>query len=173
MMNKKILQIILFVAVIIIWGLVLYKYFQGEPESEVAWNTPTIHSRINRSGENENAPLKLSYSDPFLKEGSGSKNNTTQTQNRISPPATNKKKTEIRTDPGQGNQIKWLDLTYKGSIQNKNNAEQIAIVSLNNTEKIVQEGDLILDYRVIKITNESILMEHPEGQTKEYKASGK
>jgi len=164
-MNKKVIQAILIVGVLCVWGLVGYRLLKSN-DSESAYSLPATslvyskQSQVNEVDKN----LALNYDDPFLRQTAIRVRNTTQ----ILP---DKSANKLKVKPVDSQSVKevWPDLIYKGLISNKKNSSQLAIVSISGTEKIVSVGSQFNDFEVKSISIDEIALSSHCGSTRVYK----
>jgi len=163
-MNKKVIQAILIVGVLCVWGLVGYRLLKSN-DIESAYSLPatslvyTKPSQVNEKHKN----LALNYSDPFLRQ--------TAIRTKIAPPVSTKKsENKPKAKPVEPQPAKevWPDLVYKGLISNKKNSSQLAIVSISGTEKIVSIGSMISDFEVTSISGDEIVLSSHSSSTRVY-----
>lgn len=136
--------------VILVWGIVFYQifsYFFSAP-TFVTEKTETI---LNVDEiKQDTFSIIANYRDPFLGENSSinlpkittsSKSTSTKTQKPAEPKPLEKP---------------WPIITYKGMIKNNNSEKKVCIISIDNKEQLVKEGDDINGVKITMIKKESV-----------------
>lgn len=163
-MNKKVIQAILIVGVLCVWGLVGYRLLKSnDVESTYSLHeTSLVYSKQLQDHE-EQKNLALNYADPFLRQ--------TAIRVRNTPAFLNVKsehKPKVKPVEPQPMKEVWPDLVYKGLISNKKNSSQLAIVSISGAEKILSIGSLVNDFEVKSISIDEIVLSSHSGSTRVY-----
>ncbi|MBN1462688.1 MAG: hypothetical protein JXQ69_09370 [Paludibacteraceae bacterium] len=155
-MNSKFTRISLFVAAIVVWGLIIYKI-------TISFSTDhnqKIISKLLPISPNRQMPdtfcLMLNYPDPFLGGGFETKKEIIP---RPSTRITSVPKTEVSSIP-------MPQVKYYGLITNKKTQKLVAIINIAGKQYLAKEGNVINDVTLLKMTNDSILIAHE--QTKKW-----
>lgn len=150
-MNKRQINILLLVAVVGIWGYVVYSKFVG-PTVDNEQNLDSISvQRRERIVKKDSFVLKANYRDPFLGK-------TIKTRPKIvANPNPSKTKIHIKKTPDAP--ISWPTIRYYGLIQNtsKTNAGT-GLVSINGKSHKIKKKSQIKDITVITINRDSITL---------------
>lgn len=148
MKSKKTLYILI-PAVIIIWGLIMWKVFDFTSESKV--NTlPTYQKASIDTIMNTPYSLSLNYHDPFLKLTSISKTTTSKKNNNIR---------EVIID----RVVKSIippKLNYYGLIQC--GSTNTALLEINNQKLLLKQNEAFNEVKIIKFNNDSIWLSYQE-----------
>jgi len=147
--NKKVLYI-LFPAVILIWGIVIYKIvdtFSDEPES-VKTSLKFVKTQFAEV-QRDTFSLMPITKDPFL----GIR--YTKTQN-ITKQKIFRNKSEIE----------WPEVAYLGLVSGTEKREKIYIIQINEEQYLLETGDIVGDIKLISGNSRSVKLSY-KGQ-KEY-----
>ena len=145
MKNKKSVYILLPV-VVIIWGTLLCKIFQGRGISHDLSIQTTI-KRENSSEEKarENIELSYNYKDPFLKTST---------------------KTESVTDNNSQHEqpyynagYMWAEIEYSGIIKTNDKQNMTGLLNINGKKHLLRTGSEVDGIKVIYIHPDSIYLE--------------
>jgi hypothetical protein len=158
MKNKK-FTYLLGAAVLIVWGLILYRVFGAMGDNEP--DEPAISAPLKKEAYNDYAiprdttHLLLNYRDPFgmvaAKDTTSHKHNPTgpaQAAQHVAAPAMN-----------------WDFIRYVGYIRNPDSKKLVAMVHLNGTELMMSEGESSGSLKLIKNLRDSIRVNY-QGKTK-------
>jgi hypothetical protein len=158
MKNKK-STYLLAAAVLIVWGLILYRVFGAMGDNEP--DEPSISAPLKKEAYNDYAiprdttHLLLNYRDPFgmvaAKDTTSHKHNPAgpaQAAQHIAAPAMN-----------------WDFIRYVGYIRNPDSKKLVAMVHLNGTELMMSEGESNGSLKLIKNLRDSIRVNY-QGKTK-------
>jgi hypothetical protein len=140
MKNKKLTYFVLFPAVIIIWGIIIYKI--TNKDDDFKGNNVYSNTRKKEKTEIKNEVYELinDYSDPFFHELS----QTTKAESSDTPEAV---KPRIEK--------KWPAIRFDGYIVNGNKIK--CHLTINSEDKILQVHEKIMDdYIVSAITPDSV-----------------
>jgi hypothetical protein len=116
--------------------------------SEASALPPPVHEKkLSRE------KLILGYTDPFLKNDAPASNSN----EKYSLPATSKiikeKKIIEKSKPDS-----WPAVKFYGLVRNTTSNKMVAIISINNKQKKMTNGDITEDVKLEKITRDSILV---------------
>ena len=160
-------RIILGVALVAIWGLVIYRVVDAMKGKDVP-NIAPITYWIDSTNTNlkETFQLHLGYNDPFLKTVSlgmdysiNNENNESQVEITSETPSTevSGQATSIANLlPQTPQKIQFPKIEYIGFIANKQNGKSLAIMKHNNKTYRVRFGDKIAKCSVISIERDSV-----------------
>ena len=148
MKNKKQIYVLL-PTVALVWGIIIYKIITGASPDHPDYQHPgmvkagaAITTKVI-----EPYTLSLNYDDPF---GKIQRPVTKKPAGKKISPA---KKTVPKVKKPEIDLSKYK---YQGMIQNAGSKHKIALVMINNEMKMIKEGELIDEFKVVKITKESI-----------------
>ena len=154
MKNKKFTQAVLLVFVLGVWGTIFYKIYdklRGDDEEPVPYEA--LNMGQVSSGKLDTFQLLENYNDPFLNKpvsgsaiGSAHKGSST-----ANPVVKSIVKTPVTTVAPQ--------IKYLGLIKNKAGKKSVAIVSVNGASSLLQEGESAGNAKLLKLTNDSILVQ--------------
>lgn len=152
MKNKQITYFLITV-VVIIWGGIFYRIFSSFFSSDEGLvrvaATPVIETPDNIFDAGSYT-LKASYRDPFLGNTTIDKTESSR-QIRIKPP-------EKKVQPVAA--VDWSFVKYFGLIKNSGNNTKIGLISINNREHMIREGEVISDLKCMKSYNDSIIISY-------------
>ena len=146
MKNKKSIYILL-PAVVIIWGTLLWKIFQGRDISHDL-SVPTTIKRENGSEEKarENIELSYNYKDPFLKTSTKTESVNTGNNSQQEQPYYN-----------TGNM--WAEIEYSGIIKTNDKQNMTGLLNINGKKHLLRTGSEVDGIKVIYIHPDSIYLE--------------
>ncbi len=164
-------RIILGIALVAIWGLVIYRIvdaMKGKDTPNIAPIAYWLDS--TNTNTNETFQLHLGYNDPFLKTVSLSSNYQidnnsdseyspqTIEQNPVNPPTeVSGQATSIANLlPQAPKKIQFPQMKYVGFVANKQNGKSLAIIKHNNKTYRVRVGDKVANCSVISIERDSV-----------------
>jgi len=145
MKNKKNTYILLF-AVLLIWGLVLYRFFSyASSEENIVENTGDITIKPVILNASDTVSLNVNYRDPFL--------------GKMYIPEGAKKAVTIRTHKLQ-EQIVWPPVIYKGIVSDSKNKKKVFMLIINGQTFFMKEKDTEQDITLKKGDRYSITVKY-------------
>lgn len=155
MKNKKATYILL-IAVIAIWGGVVFRIINHirKPAENFSMRQANIGVQSKFSGNDTTISLKLNYPDPFLKYNYSavSNNQSAQRSNRnadirqrISP--------EVQI---VNENIVWPEIKFSGIIFNNKTSERLGLLEINSESFLVKKGEDKNGVQIIEIYPDSI-----------------
>jgi hypothetical protein len=155
-------RIILGIALVTIWGLLIYRVVDSMKEK----NTPNIAPitywmDTTSSVVNQSYQLHLGYNDPFLKK-IGFKSETENINDFDNSILSNS--TDISTPPTtiqnllpqKTPKVQFPPLEYIGLVTNKKNGQQLAVIKHNNQIHRIRLGDKIANCTIFNIQKDSV-----------------
>lgn len=140
MKNKKFTYYVLFPAVILVWGLIVYKIVVKDGDYTAANELSGIQKKEQPIVENEAYELLNNYPDPFLQEYPQAEENFDSGELEVAVPKTVKK---------------WPTIRFDGYILNGTKIK--CHMTINGEDKILQVNENVIeDYIVSKITPDSV-----------------
>jgi hypothetical protein len=160
MINKKnkTLTYLLFVVVILVWSLIIYRviaaYSGGSDDADVP--TPPAKEVFNDYAlPKDTDRLLLNYKDPF---GLGEKKDTIKHHTSVN--------SVVRMPVLVAKPIfNWAVIQYAGYIRNPDSKKLLAFMHINGKESMMKEGETIDRIKLIHNMRDSVLVSH-EGQNK-------
>jgi len=156
MKNKKIM-FLLVPAVVIVWGLIIYRIAEAVSEKETQTAANSVEQPVDRRTASlpDSVKLLVNYRDPFLTGsvvsrpverpmGTGGAVPTTPASFAPSVPAPPAKI------------VVWPAVQYLGMIQNSTSKTKIAIVRINGKSHLLAEAAVAGQLTVQKITPDSV-----------------
>lgn len=161
-MKSKKLTILLICAVTAVWGIIIHRILFNDESGgyqPVFTNMKQLDEPIDQYFIREDTnTLVLTYRDPFLGEVySEPKQVIDNSQAFVAVP--------VKAEPIP---INWPAIQYSGYISNSINKNRISIVSVNGKERMIAEGEVFADVKLVKNEEDSILVEW-EGNRKHIK----
>lgn len=151
MKNKKLTYILLPLAALL-WGIIIYKivsYKTDEPE--IYYSGDTKEKQTEKTNEPDTFSLYANYKDPFLyKIPSYKPYKHKKTNNKNI-----RKNRQIKRNI-EKKVIKWPKIVYGGMIKNQPSDRIIVIVKVNNSEKLMREGEIVDSVQLLKVYRDSI-----------------
>lgn len=131
-----------------VWGVILHKIFfamQNKDEGEVIVNTKMPNKLSVPYQYPDTFKLLLNYPDPF----------TGQVQKPADTVVKQRKQSgkEVLTAavPSPLDEVKYL-----GFVANGSGKRRVAILSYKGEERLLKEGDMLLDIKVLKVENNTV-----------------
>ncbi len=156
MKNKKQLYILL-PAVLVVWGLIVFKIYDSTSSETISHNVlPTTPEDIIASVEQDTYELILDYNDPFL----NAKKTVRRKKARAKRPVSGKvqsKKTNAETS------INWNAINYLGFTENSKTSQKTAMVTINKKHYMVKEHQEIEGFVINKISK-NLISVNKDGQ---------
>jgi hypothetical protein len=168
MKGNKTLILVLIIVVCGIWGAVGYQIFQAMSDSDpIVQNYNTTKKTSNSADTVEQASLSLRYSDPFLskrfskrKRQTSATVNTAITQNEKVARANRAALANRRQTAMPVVTRNLPNVAYLGVLVNRTSKQEQAIITLNDKELMLSEGEVYQEKYLLKsITLDSIIIE--------------
>lgn len=144
MKNKKNIYILL-PAVLIIWGLLIYKVVRGIKPSSPNVTIPETTQAYNLKSIKEPEPftIKADYRDPFL--------------------GTMEKKKEVKTTKPKAPIVKkeqqpFPTIVYKGVVSPKGNGDEVFMILVNTQQYLFKKNEIHGNVKLIKGDNERVVL---------------
>lgn len=144
--------------IILVWGLVFYQlfsYFFSSPT--YAKEETTLEVNVDEI-KADTFSIVANYRDPFLGKKIRTYTATSANTNQI-----NKSKRKTSNQPTPTNKP-WPIIKYKGMIKNNNSEKRVGIVKIDGKERLVKEGDVLNDIKVLSIGKQSIKVKFQKEQ---------
>lgn len=135
--------------VLLVWGLIIYKVYAMLNDPETPDTSVVVKPSITKAEiKIENYDLLLNYRDPFLNK---------QELRTLNPKKIkSNSKSSITIDKiKKGPAVEW-NIAYSGMVYNQNTREKIALISINNENFIVKEGERREGFLIKTILEDSI-----------------
>ncbi|MDB5014260.1 MAG: hypothetical protein JWQ25_2462 [Daejeonella sp.] len=142
------------------WGIIFYRIFANEsdePVFAVAPNQKAKEEPLDDYILKDTATLVLNYRDPFLGKASSEPDTLRNTNSKISEVSAID---QLMRLPAQPAPINWEIVKYNGYIINPANKKLVAIVAVNNVQRMLEEGQIIGGVKVLKNLKDSIKVEY-------------
>jgi len=147
MKNKK-LTYILLPLVILVWGLVVYRFFfEGKKDSDRA---PVLE---NKKENKEQYILIANYRDPFLDHVPAIIQNDESDEKKAETNTTN-----LRRQRSNVTSIRWPEISYGGFIKNDKENKYTILVGIKSQNYLVNVGDTIQNIHIKAFYRDSILI---------------
>jgi len=158
-MKKKALTYLLGIAVIAIWGMIIYRVIQAFSGND----TPQFQNSVSIKKEafndytipKDTASLNLNYRDPF----SDKKTDTIAAQAHKAITHTN----PIINRPKP--QVNWSGIKYIGFVGKSGSKKWIAMMTINGREAMMAEGETTDQVKLIKNMRDSVKVSY-QGATR-------
>jgi len=148
---------VLLPAVLIVWGLVAWRIYDGlNPEEENFQANFSSGSQTYFEAATDTFQLMANYSDPFLDRSLikfGSKRPATGSTGQ---PQNQQKRPKPQQKPITQRKMQWPEVVYKGFIKNHGSGDQQAVLSVNNRENIMRQGDVFQSVELLAISKDSV-----------------
>ena len=153
MKNKK-LTYILLPLVILVWGLVVYRFFfEGRKDSD---RIPVLENKKEIKTEKENKEqyiLIANYRDPFLDHVPAIIQNDESDEKKAETNTTN-----LRRQRSNVTSIRWPEISYGGFIKNDKENKYTILVGIKSQNYLVNVGDTIQNIHIKAFYRDSILI---------------
>lgn len=169
MKNKK-LRYILIPAVVIIWGLVLYKVFSYTDDTpEFNFNSNIDNEILQNNSVVDTFSLIADYRDPFLGNQSTFKSYSPSIES--SNNNTQNKSVEIKKTNNQQTvtNIRWPQVKYGGLVINQNSDKKVGIMQLNGKKHLIEENKDYDNITIQRIFEDSVLISYMNNSKTFYK----
>jgi hypothetical protein len=152
MQNKKMVYILV-PFVVIIWGLIIFRVYDFIDNKDIIQAQPVRKfDSVIAFNPLDTYNIKTRRFDPFLQN-----NKVKEVLIEEEPREFNFEKPEM--DFSQYfHKIAWPEITYSGSIENSGIKNRIGLLKLGNQQILIREDQNILGIQVIKIYNDSIIL---------------
>ncbi len=158
-MNKKVLNSVLIIFMLVIWAIVFNKIFDffgnNEQEEQAQFAATTIvDPRINFSKDTFN--LKEIARDPFL----GRYTSSGKRRQKVTAQKTKQTgigKTNNKTSRNTKNSlVPWPKCSYHGYVRGVKSTSELVLIKINNKFYKVREGDMVDGMLIKKVFRDSI-----------------
>ncbi|WP_448698212.1 hypothetical protein ACFGVR_15445 [Mucilaginibacter sp. AW1-3] len=158
-MKHKGMTSILVIAVIAVWGLIIYRVLQsaGGDDAQPFQTTPNIKKEVfnDYAMPQDTTHLLLNYRDPF----SPKKTDTAARPfNRVSVPV---KSSLVPAKP----LVNWSFITYTGYLGKPGSKRIMTMMSVNGREVMMAEGEITEQVKLLKNMKDSVKILY-QGKTK-------
>ncbi|SDT67283.1 hypothetical protein SAMN05216490_4778 [Mucilaginibacter mallensis] len=146
-MKNKRLTYALGVAVLVVWGLIIYRFVAYVKTDDISDDTPAAFTKEpynDYAVKRDTSTLNLKYSDPFglVK--------TVDTNKII------KKRVELRSAIAPQPVFNWDFIKYTGYIRNPETKKLIAILQINGKSAMLAEGEVSDNVKLLKNMQDSV-----------------
>jgi hypothetical protein len=153
MKNKKMTYILIPLAVIV-WGLIFWKiYSHFADKDDDGAKTYTLRPNKVPDSIPDTIRLLLNYRDPFLSY-TYRPANFTRTARMERSESGNFSRTIAKPE------INWPNIKYGGMIWNKKSKSKTGLLTFNNQNLLVKEGQIIEGYKIFKLYSDSVTLEY-------------
>lgn len=146
-MNKKKINYILALAVILIWGGIAHSFMGGFGDDEYVLNQSLPEVEMEEM-ENDTFLLAVNYRDPFLKRtyynNSTTKNSSKSTKKKVI--------TEVKKVPT----VNWSFISYSGKIKNQQTGKHVGMLNIRGRDYLLNEGETKDEVKLVKLLEDSI-----------------
>ncbi len=150
MKNKKNLYFLI-PAVVIIWGLIIYRVIDFS-EEEASNNIRPTRSALPSAEKKAAYDLKPAYPDPFLKNLADRSNSTVSMLTEEEPPAVRNVVAPIPQRP-------TVEITYKGFVTPTGENIRVALLTIAGKEVFLKAGESSAEILVRQIFADSVVLE--------------
>lgn len=150
-MNKKYLNSILIVLLIIIWCSVFYKYFGGKKSSSENIDAITLVSNYKQDYSiiKDTFQLKLSVRDPFGVSRRIAKKRDPKKNSKAKP---KKNLKSIKRS------LLWPSITYHGFVKGENKSTRLILLKINSKLYRKREKEIVNNITLVKAYNDSLIV---------------
>ncbi|WP_346882334.1 hypothetical protein [uncultured Algibacter sp.] len=150
-MDKKYLNGILILFLVVIWGSLIYKYFGNSTSLDQGVYSENIGVNITKDYgiAKDTFKLKLATRDPF----GVSRPYTIKTNTKPSI-----KKQASAKKPVINKPLAWPTITYHGFVKANNSVTPLILLKINNRVYKKREKDIVNDITLVKSYNDSLIV---------------
>ena len=155
MKSKQLKTSLLLIAVIAIWGYLIYKVvisLNPEEPTGVFQNAPSDFRRNIAQQPQEEFEVYIPTRDPFLNI----------VINKPKPKPTTTKRTPKK--PGINLDSLWSGIQYKGRIGKKESSDYLYLINLKNNEVLLKPNQDYKGFKLIKANKDQISLKHKSYQ---------
>ncbi|MFW6222420.1 MAG: hypothetical protein ACOC3T_02285 [Bacteroidota bacterium] len=167
MKNKK-LQYILIPVVLVVWGLIIYRFldFTRQDTPDETYTVSTLQTNQNNNHEQDTFSLYANYRDPFLKHvrykgynytKANASNKKTEKKKEKKKPETN---VELRREILEN--IRWPDIKYGGIVQNTQSGEKVGLIEVDKQEFLIRKNDSTQKIFIKDLYKDSVIVIYKE-----------
>lgn len=150
-MNKKFLNIVLIVLMLIIWGGVFKKFLWNSNEPA---ETPTEYDQTFEliiEAEKDRLEFHIENTNPFGVSELRTKNPITPAPGPVLKSRKSVRVSKRITGP-------WPDITYHGFVKNENSTNRLILLKINGKLIKIKENEEVLGLEIEKVRNDSIVV---------------
>jgi hypothetical protein len=150
-LKNKTKTYVLLIAVLVVWGLIVYKIINGlNPElPELKPQEITMAFSPKAIMQVDTFSIQKTNRDPFL--------GTLQTQSTIKSKNTSKNLKPKEEEP-------WPQVSYGGLIKRQNSKEEVFVVTINTVQHLVKKGQVIEEIILLKGDQKNITVRYKNKQ---------
>jgi Tfp pilus assembly protein PilP len=143
-LNKQQKTYILLIAVVAIWGVIVYTFYSYRTPKEITRLDKKIYKRekVNTYNQSKEKLTITTYKDPFL-----GKLKVKPKKKAIKKPITT---------------IPFPNVSYNGALKGNNTSQYL--ISVNNEQEILKIGAIFKQVKLVKATNNEIIVEYKNTQ---------
>lgn len=168
--NNKTVQIFLGIALLGIWGTIIYRIVDAMNGDELVLTNPYTLPIDTTSTKAEQAfKLRLDYGDPFKATVTAQSFNASEmsnNENAVSSSITAPPPVAIPPKPKK--KVNFPTITYHGMVKNNSTGVKIAILKILNQSRRIKNGDDFNGVRVLQTERDSVRI-YFKGETRTFK----
>ncbi|HEY4205250.1 MAG TPA: hypothetical protein VGM31_00495 [Puia sp.] len=151
-MNKsKYLKYVLIVAVVGVWGAILYRIVRGLGSSSPLTQAAPIHLASELRPASDTFRLNADYPDPFLPQPDSLEKDTVLRPSQLPMPVSQPSISNVPLEEPVGNIVQ-----FNGVMGGPRNKRRVAIVTVHGKELMVREGEKIEGINIRRIRKNGI-----------------
>lgn len=156
-MKSKKFRYLLVLLVIIVWSLIFYRiYNYVDDQKDFIPDYSEQKLPQDKLSMNDTFSIIANYRDPFLETGNYSERSiNTVIQNNINNPI----KIQNNNVSANNASLRWPSIVFGGIVVNKGSNKTVGLIKLNQIQYIVQVKQIIENIEVLKIYNDSIIVQ--------------
>jgi len=156
-----VIQIVLLVFVVGIWGKVIYDFFKYKELKNEPISNYVSQDMVPTITESFDYELDLDYRDPFLGKYSRAKSSANRPRSTYIPPP---KKDKPDEKPKKKVNVKWPKIEYVGNILNTSSRTESVTLRVNGEESFMLPGQTIQGVTLKSLFLDSIQLVYQEEQ---------
>ncbi|HEY0066751.1 MAG TPA: hypothetical protein VGB46_05300 [Flavisolibacter sp.] len=147
-MNQKALRYVLIAAVVLVWGAIIYRIFAALGSDDGPEPGTAVASKPLKQAARDSFSLLANYSDPFLPADA-----VMEPDVAVDSPVVTSNPAVVSTSlPATEPPVDISFVRYQGMIANPEKKLRMAMISINGSEHLVKENEVIQDVLIRKIT---------------------
>jgi len=151
--KNKAVTYLLICAVALVWGIIVYRVFFVDPSDDTDGrflSPKVVHEPFDQyTPKNDTFKLALNYRDPFVGKAKPVVVEEKVSAGPIAPPLPYK-------PPAPP--LNWSSIKYSGYITNPKTKKLVAILTVNNKERMLGEGESLEGVKLLKNKKDSVLL---------------
>jgi hypothetical protein len=162
-MKGKKTTYLLLIAVLAVWGTIIYRIIEHRKPDIVPEYTYSVNSGSEELFSDDDVyKLKLNYTDPFLKGNYSTTSQSKETAKAVNNQNNFRRRVLPQNSSVINEKVNWPEIKYSGLIINNNSSSQIGLLVIDNESFIMQSGDEQKEVKLEKLYPDSVSVKFGE-----------